>query len=226
MRCEQWFEAVSALADGEDPGVDPRLLEAHLADCKGCSTVRAQMEDLRRSARVAEAGAMPDLSARIMKAVAFADRTSRWLVVRALLAAVAVYTIAVSILTLVVAEDTGAGIHAARHIGAFTLAYGAGLLVVVARPARARTMLPVAVTLGFALAITAVVDIFEGQVPFVNEALHIPELVSVLLVWLLSVPALHGHSHRGHRGVPLHPSLQVVGQQSGDQPAVADRHVG
>lgn len=169
---------------------------------------------------------MPDLSARIMKAVAFADRSSRWLVVRTLLATIAIYSIAVSVVTLVVADDSGAGLHGARHIGAFTLAYGAGLLVVVARPARARTMLPVAVTLGLALVITAVVDVIDGQVPFVNEALHIPELVSVLLVWLLSVPALHGRSGGEGRSVPLRPPLQVVDQQADDRPAVANRDVG
>lgn len=225
MRCEQWFEAVSALVDDEDPGVDPRLLRAHLADCTDCSALRDEMEELRRSARVGEAEVIPDLSARIMKAVALADRKSRWLVVRVLLAVISIYSIAVSMVTLVVADDAS-GFHGARHIGAFTLAYGAGLLVVVARPARARTMLPVSITLAFALAITAVVDVLEGQVPFVNEALHGPELVSVLLVWLLSVPALHGHPGSERQRVPLRPPLQVVGQPPTGQPSVANRDVG
>ena len=57
------------------------------------------------------------------------------------------------------------------------------------RPARARTVLPVAAVLAGALFVTAVVDLATGTVPFINETLHIPELLSVLLVWLLAVPS-------------------------------------
>ena len=42
--------------------------------------------------------------------------------------------------------------------------------------------------LAAALLITAVIDVAEGHVPLVNEAAHIPELVSVALVWVLSRP--------------------------------------
>lgn len=216
MRCEQWFEAVSAVVDGEDPGVDPRLLEAHLADCPKCQSLREQLERLRRAVRVTRAESMPDLSGRIMKAVAFADRASRWIVVRVLLAAIAVYTIGVSILTVLVADESGSPLHGARHIGAFTLAYGAGLLVVVARPVRARTMLPVATTLAFALAITALFDVMDRQVPLAGEALHVPELLSVLLLWLLSVPALHSPSGRKQQGVDDR-ALWLVDKRSDDQ---------
>jgi len=40
-----------------------------------------------------------------------------------------------------------------------------------------------------ALVITAVVDLVEGRIPLVGEAQHIPELLSVVLMWLLAVPA-------------------------------------
>jgi len=56
------------------------------------------------------------------------------------------------------------------------------LATVAFRPARARTALPVAVLLGLTLAITAVVDLLAGRVPLAGEALHLPELVSVLAV--------------------------------------------
>lgn len=80
------------------------------------------------------------------------------------------------------------GSHAARHLGAFTLAYGVLLVVVAARPARARTALPVAGVLAAALLVTAVADLAAGRAPLVGEAMHIPEVVSVVVVWLLAAP--------------------------------------
>ena len=85
--------------------------------------------------------------------------------------------------------DRGAtSTHAARHLGAFAVAYGVGLLVVVVRPARARTMLPVAAVLAGALVITSAVDLGQRRIPLVGEAAHLPEVVSVVLIWLIAVP--------------------------------------
>jgi predicted anti-sigma-YlaC factor YlaD len=187
VSCETWHEALSALADGEDPGVDPRLVEAHVARCDECRRFRHTAERLRRHAAVGPAPAMPDLSRRVVKLDRVADRASRWGVVRGLLAVVAVEIVALSVPALLGDEATSA--HASRHLGAFTVAYGAALLVVVVRPARARTVLPVAATLAVALLVTAVVDIANGQVPLSGEALHVPELVSVPPIWLLAIPA-------------------------------------
>ncbi len=132
---------------------------------------------------------VPDLSGRVRKAVALADRASRWSVVRALLVVVAVQIIGFSLPALIFGDEQETAAHAARHLGAFTAAYGVGLLVVAIRPARARTMLPVAVVLAGALVITAIVDMANGDVPLFGEAQHLPELLSVVLVWLLAVPA-------------------------------------
>ena len=66
---------------------------------------------------------------------------------RALLVVVGLQIIAFSIRALVLGDEQDTGSHAARHLGVFTAAYGVGLLVVAARPARARAMLPVAAVL-------------------------------------------------------------------------------
>jgi len=100
---------------------------------------------------------------------------------------VAAGIVVLSVPALVLGEGA-AGAHDARHLGAFSIAYAVALLVVAVRPARARAMLPVAAVLAGALLVTAVVDLFTGSVPLVNEALHVPELLSVVLVWLLAVP--------------------------------------
>jgi predicted anti-sigma-YlaC factor YlaD len=195
MSCERWREAISAQLDGEDPGVDGALLTAHLARCAGCRSFAAAAADARRGQRVGLAPQVPDLSRRVRKAVALADRAGRWSIARALLAVVAVQIVAFSLPALVLGDEHDTGSHAARHLGAFTAAYGVGLLVVAVRPARARAMLPVAAVLAGALVITAVVDLVEGRVPLVGEAQHLPEVVSVVLVWLLAVPAPRRRAH-------------------------------
>lgn len=190
MSCEAWIDAISARADGEDPGVDERLLDAHLGHCPSCRSFATAIGATRRRTLVTEAAPMPDLSRRVSKLNAIADRASRWGVVRALLAVVAVEVIAFAIPGLVLGEGD-ASAHEARHLGAFSVAYGVSLLVVVLRPARARTVLPVAGFLAAALLITAAIDLANGSVPFDGEVTHLPEILSVVLVWLLAAPAPH-----------------------------------
>ena len=188
MQCEQWIEAISAEADGEDPGVDERLLRAHLAHCTSCREFAAAIDSSRRRLLVQPAPVMPDLSRRVAKTNAMLDRTAGWSVVRALLVVVAAEILVLSAPALLQGGGDDEA-HEWRHLSAFSMAYAVALLVVAARPARARAMLPVAAVLAGALLVTAVVDLFAGTVPLLNEALHVPELLSVVLVWLLAVPA-------------------------------------
>ena len=218
LTCERWLEAVSALADGEDPGIDVRLVEAHAARCPRCRSLREQFERLGRVARVEPAPSMPDLSRPVVSLNAMVDRASRSTIVRGLLAVVAVVVIGLSARDLVVAEEQGVSGHGVRHLGAFTLAYGVALLVVVFRPARARTVLPVACTLAAAVVITAILDVAYGYVPISGEAWqHIPELLSMVLVWLLAAPSFHPTDGRAQREPRETPSLRIVGDRP-DEP--------
>jgi hypothetical protein len=92
----------------------------------------------------------------------------------------------------------------------------------VARPARARSILPVAAILTGALVITAIVDIVEGRVPLAGETLHLPEVISVVLVWLLAVPAGRRRL-RSERSPRPAPELRVV---DGSTAADRDRDIG
>jgi predicted anti-sigma-YlaC factor YlaD len=188
MTCERWIDAISAMADGEDPGLDPRLVEAHIARCPSCRAFRADVDAMQGPTRLSVAPVMPDLSGRVTKLAALADRASAWGAVRVLLAVVAVQIIVLSLPGLVLGEQGDSAPHDARHLGAFGIAYAVALLVVVVRPARARSILPVAAILGGALLITAVVDVVQGRAPLLGETVHIPEMLSVLLVWLLAAP--------------------------------------
>jgi predicted anti-sigma-YlaC factor YlaD len=187
MGCEHWIDAISAIADGEEPGVDRRLLDAHLTRCPACRAYQASVESTRSAFRVQPAPAIPDLSRRVVKRNAIADRAARWGIVRGLLAVVAVQLLALGGADLLAA---GPADHAVRHLGAFTVAYGVGLLVVVVRPARARAVLPVAAVLGGTLVLSTLVDVRSGLVSAAGELVtHLPGLVSVVLVWSLATPA-------------------------------------
>lgn len=188
MSCARWQEAVSARIDGEDPGIEPRLLEAHLSSCSECRRFEALLRGGVGGVSLQPAPTMPDLSRPMAKLNAAADRAASWSIVRIMLAVVALDVVCFAVRDLMIASDGDAGVHATRHLGAFSIAYGVGLLVVVVRPARARTMLPVAAVLAGALLVTAVIDLVSGRVPLLGEATHLPELISVLLIWMLAVP--------------------------------------
>lgn len=188
VTCSAWQDAISAHADGEPSGVDRRLLDAHVARCPDCRRFRDSIAASHRQLRIGEAPSIPDLSRQITKRHAVEDRRSVWQVARWGLAVVAVQIIGFSVPALL-GREQGASTHSARHLGAFTVAYGVGLLVAVIRPARARTVLPVAAVLAGALLITALVDLLGGHAPFSGELTHLPELVSFALLWLLLRPA-------------------------------------
>ena len=212
---------MSALADGEDPGIDRRLISAHLAGCARCRGYEHGIATMVPAGRVAAAPEMPDLSRRVIRLNAIADRASRWGLIRGLLALVAVEVIVLALPALLLGREQATSAHAARHLGAFSVAYAAALLVAAVRPARARSVLPVAIVAAGALAITAVLDIAEGNVPLLGEASHIPELLSVVLLWLLAVPGPMRWRRRAPVSAP-EPGLALV---EGAGPEV-DRRLG
>ncbi len=217
MSCDVWQEAISASADGEDPGIDERLLAAHLSRCASCRAFADFAERDRRRRLVRPAERMPDLARRVAKWAAVLDRAGRWSVVRAVLAGVALEIIAFSLPALVLGDEHQTSAHAARHLGAFTVAYGVGLLVVVVRPARARAMLPVAAVLAGALVITAIIDLVDGEVPLLGETQHLPEVLSVVLVWLLAVPSPRRAAARARPPTPA--PLRIVRNTAEAPPA-------
>jgi len=205
MTCDQCHDAISAMADGEEPGVDPSEVDRHVDGCAACRDFRNVVARTNYTGAVAVAPEMPDLSRTVTKRVALADRAGALSIVRVLLAVVAVEILVLSIPNLTAGDEVGAAAHDSRHLGAFSIAYAVALLAVVVRPARARTVLPVAAVLAGALVITALVDLVNGNVPLLGEALHIPEVLSVGLVWVLANP-------RRQPLVAPTPALRIVDQ--------------
>ena len=219
MACERWIEAISALADGEDPGVDERLVSAHVGRCPACRAFQAEVLAMQGPTRVATAPSMPDLSPRVTKLAAMADRASTWSGVRILLAVVAIQIVVLSLPGLVLGQQGDSTPHDARHLGAFGVAYAMALTVVVVRPARARSILPVAAVLAAALVITAAVDVVQGRVPLHGETVHIPEVVSVALVWLIATPTSRRREPGRESGEA--PSLRLVDRDDEPQRGTA-----
>jgi predicted anti-sigma-YlaC factor YlaD len=189
MDCSRWRDALSAMADGEAADIDERLVAAHVARCPACQSYKQMIESSSSFTRIEAAAEMPDLSKSISKLTAAADRAAHWSILRIVLAVVAVQVIAFALPALLLGEENGVATHSARHLGAFGVAYGVALLVVVVRPARARSILPVATVLAGAQVLGAVVDLATGRIPLVGEARHLPQIISVFLIWFLAVPS-------------------------------------
>lgn len=179
--CEVWREAISASFDDEGDLVDAALLERHIASCATCGDYRDFSHALRRS-QMGTAETVPDVAPHVAKQAMVGSLDVKWRIARAVLAVCALEVIVFSV------GDLAGSNHDARHLGAFSIAFGVALLAVVVRPARARMMLPVAGVLAVALTISAVVDVIAGRLPLVTEARHIPEIVSVVVLWMLAAP--------------------------------------
>jgi predicted anti-sigma-YlaC factor YlaD len=208
MDCSRWRDALSAMADGESADIDGRLVAAHVARCPDCRSYQQMIVGSSSFARFDVAQAMPDMSKKISKLNAAADRAAHWSILRVVLAIVAVQVIAFALPALLLGEESGVATHSARHLGAFGVAYGVALLVVVARPARARSILPVAMVLAGAQVLGAIVDLATGRIPLVGEARHLPQIISVFLVWFLAVPT--EHSRRRPWGPFAEPAHRAV----------------
>jgi protein SCO1/2 len=62
-------EALSARIDGEDPGMDPNVLDNHVARCADCHRFLERSEALARRIRVRRAEPVPDTAAGILAAI-------------------------------------------------------------------------------------------------------------------------------------------------------------
>ena len=54
-------------------------------------------------------------------------------------------------------------------------------------PLGPRSILPVALVVAGAQVLGAIVDLGTGKIPLVGEARHLPQIISVFLIWFLAV---------------------------------------
>lgn len=184
MRCDRCREALSALLDGEDPGVEEGRVDQHLARCGACRQHRDELADLHRLTRVRQAEEVPDLSAAIMERLAPApaaahDPVLGWLRSGLTFAGVLLVALAAGLLL------AGDGSTPA-HLAAWDLAFGGALLVAALQPDRARGLLPMAGLLAASMTLASVLEVSEGHSPTHGLVFHVGELAGVILLALLA----------------------------------------
>jgi predicted anti-sigma-YlaC factor YlaD len=193
MDCEAVQSGISALADGEEPGITQDELRQHVQGCASCRAFAKHLQPLDT----------PDAGDVFRSASRHGG--SRWQLLRVLLVLVAVSEIVFAINDLLTASDEHHG-HITRHLAAFAFAYGVGLAAVALRPERARAYLPLTVALAGAMILGAIVDIARHDTPVVGELQHTVEVAGLILVWLIA--ARKGWRSDGAyppRGRPIQP---------------------
>jgi len=198
VTCEDVRVAVSARLDAEDPGIAPEEIDGHLAGCADCAAWLREAERLASRVQVPPA---PDLTGRIMTAVAAdpviaagearrraaEEARGRQRVLRVAVAAAALVQLALAVPILVgafLASEVGP--HIGREMASFDVAVAVGFLFVAARPARARALVPVAIVLAALLGITSSVDIIRGVAGPAHEIGHLVAVIQAGLLWALS----------------------------------------
>jgi predicted anti-sigma-YlaC factor YlaD len=189
MDCNACREAISALLDNEDPGIDPTLVEAHVAGCPACRAHVAQARRLQGWLRRRPAELVPDLTPAILAHIGPTGPGPRQGAEREVRIALAVLAALVAILPLpapLLGDDAGAPLHLARELGAFQVALAVGLLLAAWQPQRRAQLLPVVAVLSVCPAVIAALDVAAGRTPASAEGHHLLQLAGLGLVWLLA----------------------------------------
>ena len=189
MDCDTAQSAISARLDGEDLGVDPVDLAGHLERCTACRAFARDAESMHREVRLARAPSVPDLTAPILASIG-SDSTyaPHARALRITLAIVASVMIVAALPALLLGDDAGLPVHAARHIGSFDLAVAVGFLFAAWRPSRLPGLLPVVTALVACLVAPSVLDVLDGSTAALTEVQHAVEVVGLGAAWLLAHP--------------------------------------
>jgi predicted anti-sigma-YlaC factor YlaD len=189
MDCDIAQSAISARLDGEDLGVDPVDLAGHLERCTACRAFARDAESMHREVRLARAPSVPDLTAPILASIG-SDKSyaPHERALRVTLAIVAGVMIVAALPALLLGDDAGLPVHAARHIGSFDLAVAVGFLFAAWRPSRLPGLLPVVTALVACLVATSVLDVLDGSTAALTEVQHAVEVIGLAAAWLLAHP--------------------------------------
>jgi predicted anti-sigma-YlaC factor YlaD len=190
MNCNTARNAISARLDGEDLGTDPAALDDHLQRCPACRAFARDAAAMHRDARMSRAPTVPDLTAPILAAIGTEARphAGHERALRVTLAIVGLVQLVAAVPALVLGDDPGLPVHAARHVGSFDLALAVGFLFAAWRPSRLPGLLPVVTALVACLVGTSVLDLLGGRTAALSETQHVLAVVGVAAAWLLVHP--------------------------------------
>ncbi len=185
LSCDTAQEILSAQLDGEATARERERLEHHLTGCLDCRQLSAAFLRLDRRVRLRPAAPVPDLRPAILaRSRPAVLGWNGWM--RPALAWVALVLVVQNASALVAGELSGAEVHLARHLGAFGVALGVGLLFVAWRPHRAYGLLPFAGALIATMMLSAAFDIVENGRSAMSELSHLAELAGLWLVWMIA----------------------------------------
>lgn len=242
MICQHYRDAVSALLDGEEPGLAPELLERHLHGCASCREWRDAAGALARAVRIAPAEEVPDLTRAILetaaaRATARAGGRARLGGRRVALVLVALAQLALGLADLLGGE--GAATHSIRELGSWDFALAIGFLFAAWRPARAWGMVPLVTAVAACLLLSSGVDLASGRALPTRETSHALEVAGMVLLWLLArahgarwgtpaslAPPSTGSGPRGDRFASVAPGAAPTGRgraQGGMSPPLGPR---
>ena len=186
MECQQCRDAVSARADGEEPGAPDDLVDRHLTGCADCRAWARDLARLGPALRVAPAERVPDLTAPILAAAAVERRRVAPTPgpARVALALVGLVQVVLALPDLL-GDASGASVHVAREHGAWELALAAGLLVAALRPARTTGLVPVLAVLTATLVGSTALDVVAGHTTVTAELAHLLPLTGLAMLVLV-----------------------------------------
>jgi len=207
MNCNRAREALSAMADGEDPAVAAHRLDRHLLACEPCRAFFAGLPSISldegRTDLASVGEPPPDLPARIVArlererlagpaaASSGPDRTAA----RQPVSIWRIGLVALGIGQFLAALPALAGrmnadvLHANHDLAAIELALSACFVLAAFRPRQAAGFVPLlAAVVGF-LSLVAIADVAAGRIAATSE---LPHLVDALaLVMLVAVARRH-----------------------------------
>ena len=162
-------------------------LEQHVAVCPACRAFRADAQALRRRVGVRRAPPVPDLTSRVMFALAReqSEPAASRQGLRLGVAVTGLVQLGLSLPALLLGSDAGVPVHQARHLGSFGVALAVGLLVAAWRPHRIAGLLPLATALVVCLIGSAIADVATGHAAVTSELTHIVEILGLVGLWLL-----------------------------------------
>lgn len=193
VRCDDYREALSARLDGEDPGMDPAWVEAHLASCAGCRAWLDRAAAATRAATMEGADDVPDLTDAILTRASsgpdsdrVAHRTRRTRVLRVGLFAVAAGQWAAALGVIFAQGIAALPVHGAHELGSFNLAVAVGFAWIAWRPSRAGAYLPLLGALVGVLAALTGADLVMGHASPRAEAPHLLLVAGLVLTAMLA----------------------------------------
>ena len=179
--------AISAELDGEELVVPAATVRRHLVGCAACRAFRAEALALQREVRVRPVAPTPDLTSRVMFALAReqSEPAAARQGLRLGLAVIGLVQLGLSLPALLLGADAGIPVHQARHLGSFGVALAVGFLVAAWRPHRIGGLLPLATALVVCLVGSAIADVATGHAAVTSELTHIVEVLGLVSLWLL-----------------------------------------